>query len=75
MNFYAEIQGATNLAALRTVIGRDDIEITEAGDKVLVCGEVSCYTLGWILDRCSWFGRVVVVIPENKLPQWPSSDK
>lgn len=76
MKFYLEIQGTVTSAVVEAVIGRKDITVTAMENKTFISGDVSCYALGWILDRCSWFGRVGVIIPENKLPQWsPSKDK
>lgn len=75
MKFYLEIQGTVTAVVVEAVIGRKDITITDMGDKTFISGDVSCYALGWILDRCSWFGTVGVVIPANKLPKWtPLSD-
>ena len=76
MFFYAEIKGKVSSPSLWSIIGRDDLGLNETEDSTIVYGDVSPYALGWILDRCSWFGEVTTNIPANKLaPYDPSSDK
>lgn len=76
MFFYAIIKGKISSAALWNVISRDDLNLNESEDSTVVYGDISPYALGWVLDRCSWFGEVTTNIPANKLePYDPSSDK
>lgn len=69
MTFYAEIKGEKiDDKALWAIIGQQGICVTNTGNRVFVYGEISPYALGWVLDRCSWFGEVGVAVPAQKLP-------
>ena len=70
MRFYGEIKGKINSAALWSIIGENRINLTDMGEKSFIYGEESPYALGWVLDRCSLFGEVCVVIPAQKLPTY-----
>lgn len=77
MKFYGEIKGCVNSAALWAMIGPNRVSITDLGEKAFISGDESPYALGWVLDRCSMFGEVCVVVPSAKLPTWtpPSNDE
>lgn len=71
MKFYAEFkEHFQTTAALWFVVKQDKLNLTDTGEKVFLYGDVSPYALGWILDRCSWFGELNVSIPHNKIPPY-----
>ena len=71
MKFYAEFKEYfRTTTALWFIIKQDGLNLIDTGEKVFLHGDVSPYALGWILDRCSWFGELSVSIPENKLPSY-----
>lgn len=75
MFFYAIIKGKISSAALWNIIGRDDLSLNESDDSTVVYGDISPYALGWVLDRCSWFGEVITNIPASKLGPCDSSSE